>query len=105
IARLLLLTRRIVGMTSRTRGRHLWWFMRFLAWLPLPLATGFGAFIGNLITRVPLRYASAYRVTLINLLATHPQMSFAEARVVGRRSMEELARSLTEFAHVWIRPV
>ena len=92
-------------MTSRYRGRGLWLFMRFLAWLPLPLATGFGAFIGGLITRVPLRYASAYRVVLINLLATQPAMSFEEARAVGRRSLKELGRSLTEFAHVWIRPV
>lgn len=92
-------------MTSGIRGRRLWWFMRFLARLPLPLATGFGAFIGALITRVPLRYASAYRVTLINLLATHPDMSYAEARALGRESMKELARSLAEFAHVWIRPV
>lgn len=92
-------------MTSRFRGQRLWWSMRFLAWLPLPLATGLGAFIGGLITRVPLRYASAYRVVLINLLATHPDISFAEARAMGRRSMKELGRSLTEFAHVWVRPV
>lgn len=92
-------------MTSPIRGRRLWWLMRFLAWLPLPLATALGAAIGGLITRVPLRYASAYRVVLINLLATHPQMSYAEARATGRRSLAELGRSLAEFAHVWVRPV
>lgn len=79
--------------------------MRFLAWLPLPVATGFGAVVGDLVTRVPLRYARAYRVVLINLLATHPELSLAEIERIGRRSMRELGRSLTEFAHVWNRPV
>lgn len=79
--------------------------MRFLAWLPLPVATGFGAVVGDLITRVPLRYARAYRVVLINLLATYPDLSLADAHRIGRLSMRELGRSLTEFAHVWNRPV
>ncbi len=91
-------------MTPEIRERQLWRFMRFLAWLPLPLATGLGALIGDLITRVPLRYASAYRTVLINLLVTNPHMTFAQARVRGRASIRELARSLAEFAHVWIRP-
>ncbi|PHR64855.1 MAG: lipid A biosynthesis acyltransferase [Alcanivorax sp.] len=79
--------------------------VRLLAWLPLPLVTGFGAAVATLVTLVPLRYASAYRVVLINLLATHPQMSYAEAKKIGRQSLRELGRTLTEFSHVWHRPV
>lgn len=79
--------------------------VRLLALLPLPLVTAFGAFVATLITLVPLRYASAYRVVLINLLATHPNMSLSEARRIGRQSMAELGRTLTEFSHVWHRPV
>ena len=62
----------------------------FLAWLPLPLVTAFGALVASLITLVPLRYASAYRVVLINLLATHPDMSLAEARRIGRKAWRSL---------------
>jgi len=87
------------------RGKRLWWLIRLLAWLPLPLAAGLGAALGDLITRVPLRYASAYRVVLINLLATQPDISLDEARLIGRRSLRELGRSFCEFAHVWSRPV
>ena len=92
-------------MSKQYQGRRLWLVVRLLAWLPLPLVTAFGAFIATLITLVPLRYASAYRVVLINLLATHPDMSLAEARRIGRQSMAELGRTLTEFSHVWHRPV
>ncbi|WP_101674231.1 lysophospholipid acyltransferase family protein [Alloalcanivorax mobilis] len=92
-------------MSSRLRGQRLWWLMRCLAWLPLPVATGIGALVGELLTRIPLRYAKAYRVILINLLATHPDLSLDDARRIGRRSMRELGRSLTEFSHVWNRPV
>ena len=56
-------------MSAHTRGQRLRWLMRFVAWLPLPIAAGLGALLGDLITRVPLRYASAYRTVLINLLA------------------------------------
>ena len=87
------------------RGRRLWWLIRLIAWLPLPLAAGLGAILGDLITRVPLRYASAYRVVLINLLATQPGISFDQARVIGRQSLRELGRSFCEFAHVWSRPI
>lgn len=87
------------------RGRRLWWLIRLIAWLPLPLAAGLGAVLGDLITRVPLRYASAYRVVLINLLATQPDIGLDEARRIGRRSLRELGRSFCEFAHVWSRPV
>lgn len=86
------------------RGRRLWWLIRLIAWLPLPLAAGLGAVLGDLITRVPLRYASAYRVVLINLLATQPDIGLDEARRIGRRSLRELGRSFCEFAHVWSRP-
>ncbi|EKF72948.1 lipid A biosynthesis lauroyl acyltransferase [Alcanivorax hongdengensis A-11-3] len=86
-------------------GRRLWLAMRFLSLLPLSVTTGLGAFLAGLITWLPLRYASAYRVVLINLLATHPQMSYAEACRIGRQSMKELGRTLTEFTHVWNRPV
>ena len=92
-------------MSKFYKGRRLWLVVRFLAWLPLPLVTAFGALMASLITLVPLRYASAYRVVLINLLATHPEMSLAEARRIGRKSMAELGRTLTEFSHVWHRPV
>ena len=87
------------------RGRRLWWLIRLIAWLPLPLAAGLGAILGDLITRVPLRYASAYRVVLINLLATQPGISFDQARAIGRQSLRELGRSFCEFAHVWSRPI
>ncbi|MDX1802599.1 MAG: lysophospholipid acyltransferase family protein [Alcanivorax sp.] len=86
-------------------GRRLWLAMRVLSWLPLAVTTGLGAFLAGLITRVPLRLASAYRVVLVNLLATHPQMSYREAQRLGRQSMKELGRTLTEFTHVWARPV
>lgn len=79
--------------------------MRLVAWLPLPIAAGLGALLGELITRVPLRYASAYRTVLINLLATQPELSLVEARRIGRRSLRELGRSFCEFAHIWQRPV
>ena len=79
--------------------------VRLLAWLPLPLITGFGAAVATLVSLVPLRYAGAYRVVLINLLATHPQLSYAEAKKIGRQSLRELGRTLTEFSHVWHRPV
>tara|TARA_B100000676_G_scaffold276322_1_gene297151 strand:- start:4965 stop:5960 length:996 start_codon:yes stop_codon:yes gene_type:complete len=92
-------------MSKQYQGRRLWLVVRLLAWLPLPLVTAFGAFVATLITLVPLRYASAYRVVLINLLATHPDMSLAEAKRIGRQSMAELGRTLTEFSHVWCRPV
>ena len=92
-------------MSKQSQGRHLWVVVRLLAWLPLPLVTAFGALVATLITLVPLRYASAYRVVLINLLATHPDMSLAEAKRIGRKSMAELGRTLTEFSHVWHRPV
>ena len=92
-------------MSKQYQGRRLWLVVRLLAWLPLPLVTAFGAFVATLITLVPLRYASAYRVVLINLLATHPAMSLAEAKRIGRQSMAELGRTLTEFSHVWHRPV
>ena len=92
-------------MSKSYKGHRLWLVVRFLAWLPLPLVTAFGALVASLITLVPLRYASAYRVVLINLLATHPDMSLAEARRIGRKSMAELGRTLTEFSHVWHRPV
>lgn len=87
------------------RGRRLWWLIRLIAWLPLPLAAGLGAILGDLITRVPLRYASAYRVVLINLLATQPGISFEQARLIGRHSLRELGRSFCEFAHVWSRSI
>ena len=92
-------------MSKQSQGRRMWLMVRLLAWLPLPLVTAFGALVATLITFVPLRYASAYRVVLINLLATHPDMSFAEAKRIGRKSMAELGRTLTEFSHVWHRPV
>ena len=92
-------------MSKPYQGRRLWLVVRLLAWLPLPLVTAFGAFFATLITLVPLRYASAYRVVLINLLATHPAMSLADAKRIGRQSMAELGRTLTEFSHVWHRPV
>ena len=92
-------------MTPRQRGRRLWWLMRLFAWLPLPVATGLGAFLAGLMTRVPLRYASAYRVALINVLAAYPDMPLAEARRIARQSVCELGCTLTEFAHVWSRPV
>ncbi|MED5388674.1 MAG: lysophospholipid acyltransferase family protein [Pseudomonadota bacterium] len=92
-------------MSKQYQGRRLWLVVRLLAWLPLPLVTAFGAGIAILITLVPLRYASAFRVVLINLLATHPDMSLSDARRIGRQSMAELGRTLTEFSHVWHRPV
>ena len=92
-------------MSAHTRGQRLRWLMRFVAWLPLPIAAGLGALLGDLITRVPLRYASAYRTVLINLLATQPTLSLPEARRIGRQSLRELGRSFCEFAHVWQRPV
>lgn len=92
-------------MSKQSQGRRMWLMVRLLAWLPLPLVTAFGALVATLITFVPLRYASAYRVVLINLLATHPDMSFEEAKRIGRKSMAELGRTLTEFSHVWHRPV
>ncbi|MGB1466133.1 MAG: lipid A biosynthesis acyltransferase, partial [Alcanivorax nanhaiticus] len=74
-------------MSKQSQGRRMWLMVRLLAWLPLPLVTAFGALVATLITFVPLRYASAYRVVLINLLATHPDMSFEEAKRIGRKSM------------------
>ena len=92
-------------MSAHTRGQRLRWLMRLVAWLPLPIASALGALLGDLITRVPLRYASAYRTVLINLLATQPRLSLEEARHIGRQSLRELGRSFCEFAHVWQRPV
>ncbi len=92
-------------MNKQYPGRRLWMVVRLLAWLPLPLVTGFGAAVATLVTLVPLRYASAYRVVLINLLATHPHMTYAQAKKIGRQSLRELGRTLTEFSHVWHRPV
>ena len=57
-------------MSKFYKGRRLWLVVRFLAWLPLPLVTAFGALMASLITLVPLRYASAYRVVLININET-----------------------------------
>ena len=91
-------------MNKQYPGRRLWMVVRLLAWLPLPLVTGFGAAIATLVTLVPLRYASAYRVVLINLLATHPQLSYAEAKKIGRQRLRELGRTPTEFSHVRPRP-
>lgn len=91
--------------SKQTQGRRLWWLVRFLAWLPLPLATGLGALLGAMISYLPLRYASAFRVVLINLLATQPSLSLEQARRQGRQSLIELGRTLTEFSHVWHRPV
>jgi len=92
-------------MNKQYQGRRLWLVIRLLAWLPLPLATALGAFVATLITLAPLRYASAYRVVLINLLATHSDMTLSEAKRIGRRNIVELGRTLTEFSHVWHRPV
>ncbi|MCC4307499.1 MAG: lysophospholipid acyltransferase family protein [Alcanivorax sp.] len=92
-------------MSAHTRGQRLRWLMRLVAWLPLPIASALGALLGDLITRVPLRFASAYRTVLINLIATQPQLSLDEARRIGRQSLRELGRSFCEFAHVWQRPV
>ena len=77
-------------MNKQYPGRRLWMVVRLLAWLPLPLVTGFGAAVATLVTLVPLRYASAYRVVLINLLATHPHMTYAQAKKIGRQSLREL---------------
>lgn len=95
----------MVIVSAHTRGQRLRWLMRLVAWLPLPIAAGLGALLGELITRLPLRYASAYRTVLINLLATQPHLSLDDARRIGRHSLRELGRSFCEFAHVWQRPV
>lgn len=92
-------------MSEKETGGGLLAVLHLLSRLPLSLAAAIGGGLAWLITCVPLRYASAYRVVLINLLATHPSMPWREAKQLGRKSVKELGRTLAEFSHVWLRPV
>ena len=91
-------------MASKGSGRLLWWIMRGISWLPLSWVAMVGGVLGRLMSKVPLKYASAYRVVLVNLLATHPRLPMPEIERIGQDSLEELGRTFTEFAHIWCRP-
>lgn len=78
--------------------------LRLVGRLPLCLSTGFGAFLAGLITWLPLQWASAYRVALVNIMLCYPDLTYKEAAQLARRSMRQTGRTLMEFAHVWTQP-
>ncbi|WP_111657906.1 lysophospholipid acyltransferase family protein [Isoalcanivorax indicus] len=78
--------------------------LRLFSRLPLGLVTRLGAGIAWLITWFPLRYASAYRVTLVNIMLCYPELSYREAAKRARAALTETGRTLAEFSHAWGRP-
>ncbi|MBA3980959.1 MAG: lipid A biosynthesis acyltransferase [Alcanivorax sp.] len=87
-----------------TEERAILFALRLFSRLPLGLVTRFGAAIAWLISWFPLRYASAYRVTLVNIMLCYPELSYREATRRARAALTETGRTLAEFAHVWTRP-
>src|SRR5699024_7394843 len=78
--------------------------LKLMGRLPLWFATGLGARLAGLITWLPLPWASAYRVALVNIMLCYPELTYKEAARLARRSMRQTGRTLTEFAHVWTQP-
>lgn len=78
--------------------------IKIFACLPLWLVTAIGAFLATIISYVPLKWASAYRVALVNIMLCYPELSYREAAKLARRSLQQTGRTLTEFSHVWTRP-
>lgn len=78
----------------------MWLFAR----LPLGLVCAIGAALATLISYMPLKWASAYRVALVNIMLCHPEMPYDEAAKLARRALQNIGRTLTEFSHVWTRP-
>ncbi len=91
-------------MNKQYPGRRLWMVVRSACLASLATGHRFGAAVATLVTLVPLRYASAYRVVLINLLATHPQLTYAEAKKIGRKACANWAARSPNSA-MWHRPV
>lgn len=87
------------------RGSVLAWLMRALGALPVHWVTALGAGLGWLLAVVPLRFASARRLVLINLLACYPDLSWRECNRLARRSLMETGRTMAEFTTVWAQPV
>jgi KDO2-lipid IV(A) lauroyltransferase len=87
-----------------SEGRAMAFLIRLLGRLPLPVLAGLGGFLGWLVAVTPIRFASARRLVLINLLVCYPFLSWHECRRMARRSLVETGRSLAEFAHAWTRP-
>ncbi len=77
--------------------------IKLFACLPLGLVTAIGALLATLISYLPLKWASAYRVALVNIMLCYPEMSYREAAALARRSLRQTGRTLTEFSHVWTR--
>ena len=92
-------------MKKKNQSDMVWRVMQLFAKLPLALAMALAGALAGLLARLPLKYASAYRVVLLNLLAAYPSLSWAEARHMARRALREQGRTYAELAHVCIRPV
>lgn len=75
--------------------------LRLFAFLPLPLAHALGATVGWLgwLSRGRLR-----RVTEANLALCFPERTPAERRRLGRRSLMEAGKTLTEMGAMWLWP-
>ncbi|MCH8542165.1 MAG: lysophospholipid acyltransferase family protein [Alcanivorax sp.] len=75
-----------------------------LSRLPLSVATRLGGAIAWLLTWLPLRMTSAYRVSLVNIMLCYPELTYQQAARRARQALTETGRTLSEFAHVWVRP-
>lgn len=78
--------------------------IKLFACLPLGVVTATGGFLVMIISYMPLKWASAYRVALVNIMLCYPELSYREAERLARRSLQQIGRTLTEFSHVWTRP-
>ncbi len=74
--------------------------IRVGSWLPLSVNRLLGATIGRIAW---LANGSLRRITLINLSLCFPNLSDAERYALGRASLLNTGRALTESAWVWLR--
>ena len=81
------------------RGAWLAGLLRVAALLPLPLAHGMGAFLGDLLWRIPGN--GPRRIAERNLSLCFPDWSAAEREALLRRNLRETGKLLLELGPLW----
>lgn len=76
--------------------------LNLLAKLPPAFNRGLGAFIGDCLW---FSHSRSRKVTEKNLLLCLPELQPAQRKELGRRSLREFGKSITEMGAVWLWPV